>query len=151
MRCPRVGYFFPAFAAALVFAWLVLRPSPSADLAAAPPQPPAGKDAAGGKDLFAETVKPLFTKYCITCHNDKKHSGELSLERFTDTAGAAEDRDLWDKVKEYVGNREMPPKGKPQPTDSDRKAIVAWIDTMSDPTDCGLARNPAPHTPRPLH
>ncbi|HKB01748.1 MAG TPA: DUF1592 domain-containing protein, partial [Gemmataceae bacterium] len=153
MRCPRVGYFLPGFLVALVAAWLVLRPSPSADVAAAPPEAPAAKDAAdaGGKDGFAATVKPVFAKYCVTCHNDKKRSGDMTLEPFTDTASTRKERDLWEKVKENVGSKQMPPKGKPQPTDAERRAVVAWIDTIASRADCGLARDPGRPTIRRLN
>jgi mono/diheme cytochrome c family protein len=152
MRCPRVAYFLPVLPAALVSSWLVLRPSPSADLAAAPPEAPATKDLpAPGKDRFAVTVKPVFAKYCVTCHNDKKKSGELSLERLTDTASASKERDLWDKVKEYLGNREMPPKGKPQPSEAERQAVIAWIDTATARADCDGPRDPGRPTIRRLN
>src|SRR5829696_9026217 len=154
MRCPRVGYFLPGFLVALLAAWLVLRSSLSADAVAAPPQAPAAKDVAAatvGEDLFAETVKPILAKYCATCHNDKKRSGEMTLEPFTDTASTRKERDLWETVKEEVESRHMPPKGKPQPTDAERQAIVTWIDTVATRVDCGLARDPGRPTIRRLN
>jgi mono/diheme cytochrome c family protein len=153
MRCPRVRYFFPGFFVALVSTWLVLRPSPSADVAAAPPQAPAPKDVAGtaGVDPFVETVKPIFSKYCLTCHNDKKRSGDMTLEPFTDSVSTRKERDLWEKVKENVENKQMPPKGKPQPTDAERQSIVTWIDTVATRVDCSGPRDPGRPTIRRLN
>src|SRR3954451_9659093 len=81
----------------------------------APPQP-----AASVKDVFAETVRPIFTQFCIGCHNDKKISAGLTLEAFKTSADTKKARDLWESVKDLVATKKMPPKGKPQPTDDQR-------------------------------
>jgi len=141
----------PAVLAASVAAWLLLRPSSLPDLAAAPADEPVAKGPSAGKDAFIESVKPVFAKYCLTCHNDKKMSGGMTLEPFSDTASARKSHDLWDKVKEMVSNKQMPPKSKPQPTETERKAIVAWIESVAIKVDCGLARDPGRPTIRRLN
>src|SRR5262245_9831281 len=142
----------PALLAASVAAWLLFRPFPYPDVAAAPPAAPSTKGTpVAAKDAFVETVKPVFSKYCVTCHNDKKMSGGMTLEGITDTASARKVHDLWDKVKEMVSNKQMPPKGKPQPSDAERKSIVAWIDSVAIKVDCGLARDPGRPTIRRLN
>jgi mono/diheme cytochrome c family protein len=113
-------------------------------------QPPAAPKAPA-KDAFVDTVKPIFAKFCITCHSDQKMSAGLSLEPFKDSAGARKAPDLWDKVKEMVENKQMPPKGKPQPTDAERKVIVAWIDSVAIKVDCSQARDPGRPTIRRLN
>jgi mono/diheme cytochrome c family protein len=141
----------PALLAAFVAAWLLFQPSSHPDLAAAPADEPVAKGRSAGKDAFIESVKPVFAKYCLSCHNDKKMSGGMSLEPFSDTASARKSHDLWDKVKEMVANKQMPPKSKPQPSDAERKAIVAWIDSVAIKVDCGLARDPGRPTIRRLN
>ncbi|HEX3147622.1 MAG TPA: DUF1592 domain-containing protein [Gemmataceae bacterium] len=132
--------------------WFAARPLPHVELAAAPPEPKASlQPKVPAKDVFAETVRPIFTQFCISCHNDKKVSAGLSLEPFKSTADARKARDLWETVKEMVTNKQMPPKGKPQPTDEQRKAILAWIDTVAIKVDCGLARDPGRPTIRRLN
>lgn len=84
-------------------------------------------DKAPAADNFATQVRPLVTKYCIGCHGEKKPSGELNLARFSDTAAVAKDHETWEMVKRRLELKEMPPKGKPQPTDVERKQIVAWV------------------------
>ena len=123
MRC-RAVLACPALLAAGIAIWLFVRPAEVAELSAAPPPPPSGKD------QFVETVLPLFTKYCVACHNDKKKSAGLSLEPYKDTAGARKARDLWEMLRNWSRTSRCP-EGKPQPTDAERKAIVAWIDSTA--------------------
>jgi mono/diheme cytochrome c family protein len=142
----------PAVVASLLLlpliAWLASRPSAVGELQAAPPPnaptPPA-------KDVFADAVRPVFAQLCLGCHNDKKVSGGLSLEPYKDAASAKKARDLWETVKEQVEHKHMPPKGKPQPTDEQRKVILAWIDSVATKVDCGLARDPGRPTIRRLN
>jgi mono/diheme cytochrome c family protein len=134
--------------AAVTVNWLAFRPFPHETLNAAPPDV---NQPAPPKDPFADSVRPVFAQFCITCHNDKKVSGGVSFEPFKTAADARKARDVWDTVKEQLEAKKMPPKNKPQPTDAQRKAIVAWIDTVAIKTDCGLARDPGRPTIRRLN
>jgi mono/diheme cytochrome c family protein len=103
------------------------------------------------KDIFVETIRPIFAEFCIGCHGAKKMSAGLSLEPFKSSDSARKNPDLWETVKELVESKQMPPKGKPQPTDAQRKAIVAWIDSVAIKVDCGMARDPGRPTIRRLN
>jgi mono/diheme cytochrome c family protein len=138
----------PVVVAAAAAAWATFRPAAEAEERAAPPAP---TNPAPGKDPFAESVRPVFVQFCVGCHNDKKVSGGVSLEPYKDTASARQARDLWDTVKVQLGGKKMPPKNKPQPTDEQRKAVVAWIDAVGTKVDCGLARDPGRPTIRRLN
>src|SRR5439155_7625583 len=59
--------------------------------------------------------------------------------------------DVWVKVREMLENKQMPPKSKPQPSEAERKVIVAWIDSVATKVDCGLARDPGRPTIRRLN
>src|SRR5687768_17284387 len=107
--------------------WFAGEPAADHALVAAPKDatkaPPAPV-----KDVFADTVRPVFAQFCLGCHNDKKVSAGLTLDPYKTAADARNARDLWDTVKDQLANKQMPPKGKPQPTDEQRKAVIAWID-----------------------
>ena len=130
--------------------WFPSRPSSESTLLAAPKDAPK-TTAAASKDVFADTIRPVFAQFCLGCHNDKKVSAGLTLESYKTAADARKARDLWDMVKEQLANKQMPPKGKPQPTDEQRKAIIAWIDSVATKVDCGLARDPGRPTIRRLN
>jgi hypothetical protein len=103
------------------------------------------------EEQFAKKVHPFLKTYCGGCHNDAKKSGGLTLEKFTTQAAAMKDRKIWGAVAEMLRAREMPPKGKPQPSDVDRVAFLDWIDNSLNKVDCGLAKDPGRPTIRRLN
>ncbi|HVK12157.1 MAG TPA: DUF1592 domain-containing protein [Gemmataceae bacterium] len=145
MRCRRAVLACPALLATGLAACLLVRPGAAPELRAG--QPPAK----AATDPYVESVLPVFARYCVSCHNDKKKSAGLSLAPYKDSASARKARDLWDTVKELVENKQMPPKGKPQPSDAERKAVVAWIDSTAIKVDCTQPRDPGRPTIRRLN
>ena len=59
-------------------------------------------------------IKPLIKSYCLKCHSTKKEEGELDMERISTLAEVRKNPKTWLKVREMMGNGEMPPKKKPQ-------------------------------------
>lgn len=122
-------------------------------------KPPAANDApvakskevALKKSEFAEKVYPFLTKYCLTCHNDQKAAGDMSLEKFKDEAAALKDRKIWGNIAEVLKSKEMPPKSKPQPTDAERTAMIDWAENGLSRIDCGLVKDPGRPTIRRLN
>src|SRR5689334_4352608 len=137
----------PVVLVTAVVAGDAFRPSADGQLRATPPANPTP----AAKDPFAETVRPVFGQFCVGCHNDKKRSGGVSLEPFKSTADTRKARDVWDTVREQLEAKHMPPKNKPQPTDGQRKAVLAWIEAVANKVDCGLARDPGRPTVRRLN
>lgn len=137
----------PLLLALPAVAWYAFRSPPGELRAASPPATPASP----AKDVFADSVRPVIVQFCLGCHNDKKVSAGLTLESYKDGSSAKKARDLWEAVKDHLEHKTMPPKGKPQPTDEQRKAVVAWIDSVATKVDCGLARDPGRPTIRRLN
>ncbi len=67
----------------------------------------------------AHGQEPLLKKYCIQCHGAEKPKGDV---RFDDVSKI--DPQLWTTIFEQLANREMPPEGKPQPTDDERQSLM---------------------------
>src|SRR5207248_2527672 len=63
---------------------------------------------------------------------------------------AAKETDLWEKVGARVSGQQMPPKGLPQPTATERARITGWIDTTLAQKPCDL-KNPGRVTLRRLN
>ncbi len=76
---------------------------------------------------FRKGIQPLFSKYCYECHNDTKHKGGLSLQAYSEVALIRGHREVWAELLRKVKTREMPPEGKPQPTEKERERIVSWV------------------------
>jgi hypothetical protein len=87
------------------------------------------------KGDFHKEIQPLFTNYCYECHNDTKHKGGLSLQAYTDVALVRGHREVWAELLRKVRTQEMPPEGKPQPTEKERKRIVSWVDAELFPVN----------------
>lgn len=80
------------------------------------------------KDAFAQELRPIFAKYCVSCHGGKKPKAHLALDAFKDEDAFSKDPELLDKIQEKLRAREMPPQNKPQPGQDERKTITRWID-----------------------
>ena len=112
---------------------------------------PKAKEVAAKKNEFAEKVHPFLTKYCVSCHNDKKAAGDMSLEKFKDEIAALNDRKIWGAVAEVLKSKEMPPKEKPQPSEAERAAVIDWAENGHTRIDCGLVKDPGRPTIRRLN
>ena len=82
-------------------------------------------------------------QYCITCHNDKLKSGELTLEQM-DLAHPARSAEVWEKVIRKLRVGMMPPQGSPQPAADARAGVVSWLETA---LDRAAAEKPDPGRP----
>lgn len=87
--------------------------------------------AAAPKREFAH-IKPLLAKYCLTCHSTKAKKGSLDLERFATLDDIRKEVKPWQGLIEQVEAGEMPPKGKPQPSDAEKKELVGWVREFLD-------------------
>ena len=99
----------------------VLLPSAGGDAGQEkPPQPDLKAD-------FDAFVKPLLAKYCLACHSTKEQKGSLDLERFAKLDAVRKDVKPWQHMIEQIEAGEMPPRGKPQPTATEKKKLLAWV------------------------
>jgi hypothetical protein len=85
-----------------------------------------GKGDAKLSSEFNREVRPLLTKFCLDCHSSKAKKGELDLQRFASLKNVQTDVKPWRLMIEQLESQEMPPKGKPQPTAAQRKALTDW-------------------------
>ena len=82
----------------------------------------------------------LVKTYCVTCHNDRSRSGELSLEN-VDLANVPKSPELWEKVIRKVRAGMMPPAGMPRPADPALEGFVGYLESS---IDRAAAANPRP-------
>jgi hypothetical protein len=76
---------------------------------------------------FQQRVLPVLSKNCLSCHSNRVHAGDLSLEPFQDPAAAVAQPAIWQKVLEKVAAGAMPPPPAAPLTQSDRDAVTNWI------------------------
>lgn len=77
---------------------------------------------------FDVQIKPLLQKYCVKCHSGKTPKADIRLDSIDPDIINGEHFDKWEDVREAFNTGEMPPEGKPQPTDAERNLITRWLD-----------------------
>ncbi len=120
-------------------------------LAAAPPPPaPAPAPAPAPKD-FHSAVKPVLTKSCSPCHNDRNQSGGVNIVPFTHPDSVSSYRDDWERIMKKVRTGEMPPKGFPKPADAQLQDLLSFVQSEFDKADAALKPDPGRVTARRLN
>jgi hypothetical protein len=87
---------------------------------------------------FEEKVQPVLEEHCAKCHGNGIKKGGVSLDGFDADPGRLHDRRLWLSVLKNLRAGIMPPRGEPQPSAEDRKALEDWIEFAAfgiDPVD----------------
>jgi hypothetical protein len=84
--------------------------------------------------------RALLDKYCVTCHNDRVKTANLSLQGLdlTTVAGHAE---LWEKVIRKMRAGVMPPPDLPRPPRAEYDGLRDWLEAE---IDRAAAPRPAP-------
>ena len=77
--------------------------------------------------VYDKEIKPLLTQYCAPCHGAKKVRGGVNIEEYATLASIQKDQTIWRKVIAQIHERTMPPEGVPQPTQSQRDKINAYL------------------------
>jgi mono/diheme cytochrome c family protein len=76
---------------------------------------------------FSKVLQPLLKQYCLDCHSTKAKKGSLDLERFATLDDLRRDVKPWQSMIEQIETGEMPPKGKPQPSEAQKKQLTDWV------------------------
>jgi mono/diheme cytochrome c family protein len=79
----------------------------------------------------AAKQRELLDRYCVTCHNDRLKTANLSLEKL-DLASAGDHAEVWEKVVRKLRAGVMPPPGMPRPELSDYEGLRDWLETEID-------------------
>ena len=77
--------------------------------------------------FFAESIRPVMSQYCIQCHGPEKQKGNIRLDELNWDIMNGPDAEGWHTVLDQINAGEMPPEGKSQPTDEERRRLVNWI------------------------
>jgi len=72
-----------------------------------------------------EKHRATLDQYCVTCHNDRLKTSNLSLEKL-DLSTVGDHPDIWERVVRKLRAGVMPPPGALQPSDADRQAALSW-------------------------
>ena len=76
---------------------------------------------------FQIKVTQFLEGHCVRCHGEKKQKGDTALHDIGMKFDSAEEVRRWLSVLIQLENREMPPEDEKQPSDKERKTIIAGI------------------------
>lgn len=91
--------------------------------------------------------RTLIARYCVTCHNDRLRTAQLTLEHL-DPAEAPADASVWEKVIRRLRAGAMPPTGSPRPDPAGVSHLVA---TLEHTIDRAAIARPHPGRPAAVH
>src|SRR5437870_4865345 len=92
---------------------------------------PARSTGSAPSPAASEQPRALLDRYCVTCHNDRLKTANLSLQGL-DLAKAAEQGELWEKVIRKLRAGVMPPPDIPRPPLPDYEALRDWLENEID-------------------
>jgi hypothetical protein len=98
---------------------------------AAPPQAASARVPAASPQAGAEAQRALLDKYCVTCHNDRVKTANLSLQG-TDLTRVADHAEMWEKVVRKMRAGVMPPPDMPRPSQAEYEGLRDWLEGEID-------------------
>ena len=81
---------------------------------------------------FVAEVQPVLKTYCYSCHSGPSPASMLDLTSYDNTAKIVAAFATWEHVHSRLERRDMPPSRAVQPTDEERRRVVAWITAVRD-------------------
>lgn len=99
---------------------------PSVRISAAAPNPSVSERSSLEKAAFG-AASSLFKEYCFQCHSDKKTKAHLNLERLSSEPDFPVLFKTWEKVVTMLEEKEMPPEDEAQPSDAQRRELIASV------------------------
>ena len=95
---------------------------------------------ASAQELGASPQRALLDRYCVTCHNERLRTADLTLDT-VDVANLEEHAETWEKVARKLRAGAMPPTPRPRPDEETYNAFANWIESGLDSI---AAREPNP-------
>lgn len=100
---------------------------------------------------FDSAVKPVLSKTCALCHNDKLSSGGMNINAFLTPDSVTTYREGWEAILQKLRAGEMPPKGIPRPPDAQMQALIHYVEGEFEKADRNLKPEPGHVTARRLN
>jgi len=110
--------------------------------------PAVAQDAKSKPQEIPVTEQRAFlNKYCVTCHNDKLRTGQLSLET-VNPADPVHSGEILEKIVRKLATGAMPPASARKP---DKATAEAFLTSLEGTLDQAAAAHPNPGRPMMLH
>jgi hypothetical protein len=90
-----------------------------------------GIQASAGVPRDTAPQRALLDTYCVTCHNDRVKTANLSLQN-TDLTRIADHAEMWEKVVRKMRAGVMPPPDMPRPSQTEYEGLRGWLEGEID-------------------
>ncbi len=98
--------------------------------------------ATAGEATFRDEVAPLLRQYCGECHQGEGAEAAIDLSVYRSRQDVYPNRRVWRRVREVIESGAMPPESMPGPTEEERAALLAGIDSAMHDVDWEAVRSP---------
>ena len=95
------------------------------------PQPIRSSVSAPSTPLGAGAPRALLDQYCVTCHNDRMKTANLSLQGM-DLAAVGDRAEVWEKVVRKMRAGVMPPPDVRRPALAEYEGLRDWLEAEID-------------------
>jgi len=92
---------------------------------------PSPQGTATSTPATADKPRALLDQYCVTCHNDRLKTANLSLQG-ADLTKVSEHAELWEKVIRKLRAGVMPPPDLPRPSLAEYDGLRDWLEAEID-------------------
>lgn len=72
-------------------------------------------------------VKPFFEQHCNSCHNEKKHKGDLRTDNLEVKLDSPKTMAHWEEIMNRINSGDMPPDDEPRPKPEEIAKVADWI------------------------
>ena len=80
-------------------------------------------------DIAQVKLERFLSHYCLGCHGGNEQKGDRRFDNLPTTIGAdVAIAERWQEVLHQLQLGEMPPSDEKQPTDEERRSMIAWIE-----------------------
>lgn len=94
-------------------------------------QAPGRKSTPSAAGVSAQQARALLDRYCVSCHNDRIKTANLSLQNL-DVARLADHAELAEKVIRKMRAGVMPPPDSPRPALAEYEGLRDWMEAEID-------------------
>ncbi|MDG1894315.1 MAG: DUF1587 domain-containing protein [Fuerstiella sp.] len=84
-------------------------------------------DAARSDSSIADTIQPFLTTYCVSCHGERKQNGDRRFDQLASEIRSDNDLVDYQDILDQLNLGETPPKEAKQPSDKERRQVVALL------------------------
>ena len=76
------------------------------------------------ENVAGQNAAAFLEKYCIQCHGDQKQKADRRFDTLSSKIETLDDLGRYQEVVDQLNLESMPPEGKPQPSPSERLAVI---------------------------